>query len=114
MQWGGEWRMPTVQELDDLCEKCEWTWTKMNGVNGYVVRGRGDYSSASIFLPCAGSGNGTSLSAVGSYGHYRSSVPNSDSDYVSGSLNFHSGDHYMHDCGRYYGQSVRPVQGFTK
>lgn len=26
----------------------------MNGVDGYVVRGRGDYASAGIFLPAAG------------------------------------------------------------
>ena len=53
VQWGGGWRMPTAQELDDLTRKCDWSWTTMNGVNGYVIRGRGDYASASIFLPAA-------------------------------------------------------------
>ena len=73
--WGGDWRMPTDQELDDLCNNCDWTWDSMNGVYGYVVRGRGDYASSSIFLPCAGSGFGTSLNHAGSQGDYCSSVP---------------------------------------
>ncbi|MBR1921070.1 MAG: hypothetical protein IJ829_03570, partial [Kiritimatiellae bacterium] len=59
--WGGGWRMPTDRELSDLSNKCDWTWEPRNGVNGYVVRGKGDYASASIFLPAAGLGYGTSL-----------------------------------------------------
>ncbi len=115
VQWGDGWRMPTKQELNNLCKKCDWTWTDMEGVNGYVVRGRGDYASASIFLPAAGYGNGLSLNDAGSYGGYWSSVPDSDG-YDAWRLYFSSGYHdtssYLHY--RYYGQSVRPVQGFTK
>ena len=114
VQWGGGWRMPTYQELYDLCyNKCDWTWTTQNGVNGYVVRGRGDYASNSIFLPCAGTGRGTSLRYSGSYGLYWSSVPYSVS-YDARDLSFDSGDHGPNYYGRYYGQSVRPVQGFAQ
>ena len=114
VQWGGGWRMPTKQELDDLCNKCDWIWTTSNGVNGHVVRGRDCYSSASIFLPCAGFGSGTSLGNAGSCGHYWSSVP--DSDYICGAwyLYFDSRGHDTDGINRLYGQSVRPVQGFTK
>lgn len=66
VQWGGGWRMPTQQELRDLCDKCDWNWTTVHGINGYIVRGRGGYASNSIFLPCAGSGYGTSLCNVSS------------------------------------------------
>ena len=112
MHWGGGWRMPTYQELYDLCyNKCDWTWTTLNGVNGYIVRGRGAYASNSIFLPCAGLGVGTSLIDAGSDGYYWSSVPRSGNDFA-GSLNFTSGDR---DSSYYYyrsrGQSVRPVRG---
>ena len=112
--WGGEWRMPTYQELYDLCyEKCDWTWSSMNGVNGYIIRGRGDYASNSIFIPCAGSGNPwTSLGNAGSHGCYWSSVPYAGSSAYA--LNFASGGHGTDHDERYYGQSVRPVQGFTK
>ena len=114
VHWGGNWRMPTKQELDDLNNNCDWTWITMNGVNGYVVRGKGDYASASIFLPHAGYGNWTSLDYAGSLGDYWSSVPYSDDNrawdfYFEKSYLRKYNSHY-----RYFGQSVRPVQGFTK
>ena len=115
--WGDRWRMPTKQELEDLKSRCDWTWTTRNGVNGYVVRGRGVYTSYSIFLPCAGNGVGTSLRTAGSFGFglYWSSVPNSDDDYYAWYLFFYSGGHSTYDDDRRdYGRSVRPVQGFTK
>ena len=115
VQWGGGWRMPTYQELYDLCyNKCDWTWTTQNGVNGYVVCGRGDYASNSIFLPCAGVGDGTSLNHSGSSGGYWSSVPYSDNRYHSWGLYFYSSDHGTSNYFRYIGFSVRPVQGFAK
>ncbi len=107
--------MPTDQELDDLDSKCDWTWTTKNGVNGYVIRGRGFYSSVSIFLPCVGCGDGTSLGQAGLGGYYWSSVPRSDSSGSAWRLYFNSSCHYMSDSRyRYYGRSVRPVQGPTK
>lgn len=116
VHWGGNWRMPTRQELNDLNSNCDWTWTTMNGVNGYVVKGKGAYASASIFLPCAGYGSGSSLISAGSYGDVWSSVPDSD-DYDPGawSLYFRSNAHTTSGSGyRAHGQSVRPVQGLAK
>jgi len=109
---GGDWRMPTKQEFDDLNSKCDWTWTTMNGVNGYVVRGKGDYASNSIFLPCADCGYGTSLDDAGSYGRYWSSVPYSGNNGAE-SLCFGSGDHRTGIYGRYGGYPIRPVQSPT-
>lgn len=112
--WGGDWRMPTKQEFGDLNSKCDWVWTTLNGVNGYIVRGKGDYSSKSIFLPCAGRGDGTSLGGAGSYGYYWSSFPYS-SHFDAWYLEFRSSYHYWDThYTRFYGQSVRPLQGFTK
>ena len=86
----------------------------MNGVQGYVVKGKDAYASASIFLPCAGDGFGTSLNGAGSNGYYWSSVPDSGSGYAW-NLYFYLGSHgtgyYYY---RYRGWSVRPVQGFTE
>ena len=116
VQWGGEWRMPTRQELDDLSSKCDWEWTTKNKVYGYEIRGRGAYASESIFLPAAGDGYGTSLGDAGSYGNYWSSVPCSDSSsyYDAWGLFFNSSYHNTYSNFRFSGQSVRPVQGFTK
>jgi hypothetical protein len=110
--WGGDWRMPTHQELNYLGSNCDWTWTTQNGVNGCIVRGRGEYASNSIFLPCAGFGYETSFDGSGLYGNYWSSVLYSDS--VSWYLYFYSGDRGTSRSSRFPGQSVRPVQGFTK
>ncbi len=117
VHWGEKWRMPTIQELGDLFGKCDWKWVSVNGVNGYVVRGRGNYETRSIFLPCAGDGYGTSLNGAGSHGHYWSSVPYSDYYYDAWGLCFKSSYRYplqLLRYSRFYGQSVRPVQGFAK
>ena len=109
VQWGGGWRMPTDQELRNLVDKCDWTWATVNGVNGSLVRGRGSYASASIFLPAAGFGRGDSLNKAGSYGYYWSSVPTSNHG-CSGSLYFNSSRHVTDaDVCRSDGFSVRPV-----
>ncbi|MBR6586175.1 MAG: InlB B-repeat-containing protein, partial [Kiritimatiellae bacterium] len=115
VHWGGDWRMPTYQEIIDLKENCDWTWTTQNGVNGYVVRGRGDYSANSIFLPCAGYGDRASLSSAGSEGRFWSSVPLSTYGYIVSALYFDSrllGWGNSFSCNE--GLSVRPLQGFTK
>lgn len=113
VHWGGNWRMPTKQELYDLNSKCDWTWTATNGVNGYVVSGRGDCASSRIFLPAAGYGDGTSLYDDGWSNSYWSSVPDSD-DGSSWKLVFHSDYHGTKIIYRWQGLPVRPVQGFTK
>ena len=105
--------MPTQEEMDALHRKCDWTWTTVNGVKGYRVHGKGAHASASIFLPCAGYGDGTSLYDAGSSGRYWSSVPGSDGD-LAWYLYFYSSGYYTDFYNRFYGQSVRPVQGFTK
>jgi hypothetical protein len=52
--WGGEWRMPTADEFDELVDptKCTWEWTTKDGVNGYKVTGK--KTGNSIFLPITG------------------------------------------------------------
>lgn len=46
--WGGNWRMPTEEEVEDLKIECIWEWTTQNGVSGYKVIGP---NGNSIFLP---------------------------------------------------------------
>ena len=112
VKWGGNWRMPTYAEQSALINNCDWIWASKNGVNGCEVRGRGDYASNSIFLPCSGSGNGTLLYFSGSYGDYWSSVPSSGI-YYSLDLYFSSSGHSSASSSRRLGFPVRPVQGFT-
>ena len=115
VKWGGDWRIPTRQEFVDLKNNCDWIWTTMNGVNGYEVRGRGDYAFNSIFLPCVGWGEWDWCLYFDSYGNYWSSVPYSDSDGCSSyAFGFDSSDSDTFDGYRNFGYPIRPVQGLAK
>ena len=107
---GGDWRMPTKAEQDELREQCTWTWTTLNGVNGYKVTSKSN--GKSIFLPAAGHRIGSSLNSAGSDGNYWSSSLYADSPYYAYYLLFNSSDvHRYNFDNRYYGFSVRPVYG---
>ena len=49
---GGEWRMPTVDEYEELIANCTWQWITKDGVNGYKVTSK--KTGNSIFLPITG------------------------------------------------------------
>ena len=113
VHWGGNWRMPTNQELTDLVNNCDWTWTTQNSVNGYVVRGRGAYANNSIFLPAAGYVTNSTLGGQGSFGLYWSSDPSTLDGYAlyAWYLSSASDGFGMYNFGtRITGQSVRPIQ----
>ena len=44
VNWGGEWKMPTSGNFEELCEKCTWTLTTLNGTNVYKVTGPNGHS----------------------------------------------------------------------
>lgn len=74
VKWGGNWRMPTISEIEELIDGCKWTWTVMNGKAGYLVSGKKDgYTDKSIFLPAAGEATGNGWSGKGEKGKYWSS-----------------------------------------
>ena len=103
--WDSGWRLPTASEFDELIDKCTWTWTKLNGVNGYKVKSKKNGNS--IFLPATGYYRGDTPCYQGSYGYYWSSTP--DGTCNAYYLCFDSGYHYTNWDNRYDGLSVRPV-----
>ena len=52
VNWGESWRMPTVEELNELSRYCTWISTTSSGVSGYLVVSKTNGNS--IFLPRAG------------------------------------------------------------
>ena len=70
MNWGGNWRIPTEKEMEDLCTKCIWTWILQDGKEGYKVTSK--INGNSIFLPSAGFRIENELRGAGE-GHYWSS-----------------------------------------
>jgi hypothetical protein len=110
--WGGRWRMPTRDEIEELCKECDWQWTTLNGVAGYKVTSLKNDNS--IFLPAAGSywlGDGTRLDGVGYSGAYWSSSCNEKmhSYWDAYLLSFLSYENSIICNYRNEGCSVRPV-----
>lgn len=110
-KWGGSWRIPTLTEFKELINNCTWTWTTLNGVQGY--RGtskKSGYTDRSIFLPAAGYHNDTGYRFAGSHGNYWScSLDTSDPCYAY-EIYFYSGFQSPSNINRYYGLPVRPVR----
>ena len=103
---GGNWRVPTKAEQDELRNNCTWTWTTLNGVKGYKVTS--NRNGNSIFLPAAGYRKDCSLENIGRYGHYWSSSISTDFTTSASEVFLGSGIHCSINC-RVIGQSVRPV-----
>lgn len=109
---GGNWRMPTKEEFDELANtsNCSWTWTTLNGIKGYKVQSKkSGFTVKWIFLPAAGLRYDADLSNVGSGGYYWSSSLNPGSPSSAWRLNFDSGSVSPNSYFRNYGRSVRPV-----
>lgn len=105
--WGGDWRMPTRAEFNELRSNCTWTWTAQNDVNGYNVEGP---NGNSIFLPAAGGRYWLYFDYVGSRGDYWCSTPYEEGNNDAYYLFFNGECNYMeYYYGRHRGYSVRPV-----
>ena len=59
---GGNWRMPTIEELQELRTECNWLYTQQNGVNGYRITSKKNGNS--IFLALCGSFSDYSQSLI--------------------------------------------------
>ena len=114
VKWGGNWRMPTDEEVSELVENCEWSWTCVNNVYGYKVKGS---NGNSIFLPAAGYyvdeeyRNAHENPSYSYYGFYWSNKLGNNNNYGLG-LSFNKG--YIEYAGyndRKNGHCVRPVCG---
>ena len=114
--WGGNWRMPTREEMDELHDNCTWEWTAINGVNGYRVTSKKQgYTDRSIFLPAAGyKANGRYQ--YGSNGNYWSrslmTDPYGDGSVICGTaacIRFNNNQANIGWEDRMAGLSVRPV-----
>ena len=101
---GSGWRLPTQAELEELNNKCTWSWTG----SGYRVTGP---NGNSIYLPVAGYVDGSVLCHAGSKGYFCSSTFAYDGCntvllyFDSDTFRFLSNTSYEHG----YEISVRPV-----
>lgn len=106
VKWGGSWRMPSKEELEELWDSCTWVFTTRNNVKGYVISSnKPGYTERSIFLPTAGNRIDTNLYNVGvEFGLWSNSI-NTDRPGLAWILSYKTMDY----IGRGFGFSVRPV-----
>ena len=106
---GGDWRMPTKAEFDELLSGTTNEWTQMSSVNGWKFTSKTD-TSKYIFIPAAGLYINGSEGNVGVSGDVWSSSLNTSSPNNAWYLNFTSNNCKMSYFHRSCGRSVRPVR----
>ena len=108
VNWGPEWRTPTLRQIYELMNNCTTKWTNVNGVGGFLFKS--NTNGRAVFLPAAGWGyNGVhDLGTDGRYwssGYYYDVRP--DLCYI---LGFRTNSGLMgYYFNRYVGASVRAV-----
>ena len=75
---GGEWRMPTNAEIQELIDGCDWATTTLKGVDGYIAISK--TNAATIFFPAAGLYTPEGLTGAGMGVVFYSSTFNSDTE----------------------------------
>ena len=109
---GGSWRMPSVNEIQELIDNCTWTWTNMEGVNGYQVKSK--KNDASIFLPAAGDMAGSTLDTEGRRCCIWSSDLFRGNCSTAESLVANKDKVEITNMARCFGLSIRPVHEYEK
>lgn len=102
--WGGTWRLPTKDEMQELLTMCTWSWDTINGNNGFIVTGP---NRKYIFLPAAGCKSDTTHHIYNRHALYQTSDLNFQ-QYLWG-LYFISESKSLLDICRKDGTSIRPV-----
>ena len=96
VNWGGGWRMPTKEEMEELVSKCEWSRGTITGPNGNT-----------IYLPKAGMISGTTKDDVGSHFYYWTSNKKLMlADDEVGNMFYYG----KLDCESHLGFPIRPVR----
>ena len=106
VNWGGDWRMPTDEEMTELRENCIWIWTSQNEVNGYKITGP---NGNSIFLPAGGCYNKNKFLLAGTLGDYWCSSLCEENPNSAYNLDFASNRVEKDTDPRNYGRTIRPV-----
>lgn len=106
--WGGDWRMPTLDEIKELLDNTTYDWITVGEVSGgkftSMINGK------SIFLPAAGFRWGGEFYNDGPNGVYWSSTLLASGPDSAYGLDFVSSFAYWNNEGRRIGRSVRPVR----
>ena len=104
--WRSSWRLPTIEEWQELINQCDWKWTQQKGHNGYQVTGP---NGNCIFLPATGMRSEKSLYFQNSYGYYWSSSPYKIDTQYAYNITFDNNNTRINQEYRFHGNCIRPV-----
>lgn len=106
---GGEWRIPTKEDMEELVEECEWKWISEKGQLGWKVIGP---NNNYIFLPASGTASSFRIAGINEMGRYWTATRD-ESNYSAYNLRFKDGTDtiVVVDDTRFYGRTIRPVLG---
>lgn len=105
--WGGNWRIPTKYEIEELITKCNWQWTTVGGTYGYKVTST--VNANYIFLPGCSYKSFSSRADNSPYGNYMSSTLSQDNLNMY-KLGFNPGGKPLcNTYSRVFGYTIRPV-----
>lgn len=105
---GGDWRMPTRDDLQELLNNTNHVWVTINNVNGWKFTSKTNGNS--IFIPAAGYCSNGSEQYVGRYGNVWTSSLDNTNLYMALDLEFDTSDCKVTNNDRCNGQSVRGVR----
>jgi len=112
VNWGGDWRMPTLAEFQALSAAVDIEWTtdyQGSGVAGMLWTDKTD-SSKTLFFPAAGTCGDGSVDDVGNFGAYWSSSLDTSFREKAYYLAIDSGgDQDIASDYRFFGYAVRPI-----
>ena len=105
---GGDWHMPTPDQIRELINNTTSKWVTQDGVNGRLFISK---NGKSIFIPAAGSAWGGSLDGSGSGGGVWSAALYTYDVHGGQGLGVDPSNANLSSYGRYGGFSVRGVLG---
>lgn len=107
VRWGGTWRTPTLSEILELRTKCNWTWEKLNGIEGYRITSKANGNS--IFLPVTGTRRDSTLKYPENGYYWLSQLYGGRCNYAYELYFSSTGYPEWNWDYRHYGYAIRPV-----
>lgn len=111
-KWGELWRMPTIGEIRELCENCDWEVIDEGDKIGFEVTSR--VNSASIFFPLTGIRDGSDIVEQSAGAYWSGSLSSMDDTKAQALYLTAAGANIINDSigqFRYLGLAIRPVYG---
>lgn len=103
--WRSNWVAPTSKDMQELTEKCDWYWERLNGEYGYRVVGP---NGNTIFLPAGGRKN-LSTEFLSENGCYWLNDASLDDPTSASGLYFTDSQYSILTTARFHGFNMRAI-----